>query len=69
MFDLIYFSVVLLLLLFIIICDFLLLFFFIQVTVNFDESYDRVPHPDFHLENSISEVFLLLLLNCFISLF
>ncbi|KAJ0575445.1 hypothetical protein HanOQP8_Chr00c832g0860541 [Helianthus annuus] len=30
-----------------------------QVSVRFDESYDRVPHPDAELENSISEVFLL----------
>ncbi|XP_024968718.1 nudix hydrolase 9 isoform X1 [Cynara cardunculus var. scolymus] len=27
-----------------------------QVSVNFDESYDRVPHPDIDLEKSISEI-------------
>lgn len=27
-----------------------------QVSVVFDESYDRVPHPDTNLENSISEI-------------
>ncbi|KAJ0788066.1 putative NUDIX hydrolase domain-containing protein [Helianthus annuus] len=27
-----------------------------QVSVRFDESYDRVPHPDAELENSISEI-------------
>ncbi|KAI3742473.1 hypothetical protein L1987_60156 [Smallanthus sonchifolius] len=27
-----------------------------QVSVNFDESYDRVPHPDTDLENSVSEI-------------
>lgn len=27
-----------------------------QVSVVFDESYDRIPHPDTNLENSISEI-------------
>ncbi|KAK3028724.1 hypothetical protein RJ639_038615 [Escallonia herrerae] len=27
-----------------------------QVSVHFDESYDRIPHPDIDLENSISEI-------------
>ncbi|PWA83047.1 nudix hydrolase [Artemisia annua] len=27
-----------------------------QVTVNLSESYDRLPHPDIHLENSISKI-------------
>ncbi|KAK9055401.1 hypothetical protein SSX86_026484 [Deinandra increscens subsp. villosa] len=27
-----------------------------QVSVRFDESYDRVPHPDSDLENSVSEI-------------
>ncbi|EXC35080.1 Nudix hydrolase 9 [Morus notabilis] len=27
-----------------------------QLSVVFDESYDRIPHPDINLENSISEI-------------
>lgn len=27
-----------------------------QVTVVFDESFDRIPHPDINLENSIAEI-------------
>ncbi|XP_021889152.1 nudix hydrolase 9 [Carica papaya] len=27
-----------------------------QVSVEFDESYDRIPHPDVNLENSIAEI-------------
>ncbi|GAB2286028.1 hypothetical protein Dimus_020451 [Dionaea muscipula] len=27
-----------------------------QVSVIFDESYDRIPHPDTDLENSIAEI-------------
>ncbi|KAL8191654.1 hypothetical protein R6Q57_028385 [Mikania cordata] len=27
-----------------------------QISVTFDESYDRVPHPDIDLENSVSEI-------------
>ncbi|KAK1420789.1 hypothetical protein QVD17_22655 [Tagetes erecta] len=27
-----------------------------QVSVNFDESYDRVPHPDHDLEKSVSQI-------------
>jgi hypothetical protein len=27
-----------------------------KVSVVFDEAYDRIPHPDTDLENSISEV-------------
>ncbi|KAK4851162.1 hypothetical protein QYF36_012878 [Acer negundo] len=27
-----------------------------QVSVAFDKSYDRIPHPDIYLENSISEI-------------
>lgn len=28
----------------------------VKVSVDFDGSYDRIPHPDINLENSISEV-------------
>lgn len=28
----------------------------LKLTVAFDEAYDRIPHPDLSLENSISEV-------------
>lgn len=30
-----------------------------QVLVVFDQTYDRVPHPDISLENSIAEVIFL----------
>lgn len=32
-----------------------------KVSVDFTESYDRIPHPDADLENSVSEVRLILL--------
>lgn len=38
-------------------CD-LNLFFWYKVSVVFDEAYDRTPHPDPTLEQSISEVVL-----------
>lgn len=32
------------------------LYWFLKVSVDFDELYDRIPHPDVELENSIEEV-------------
>lgn len=34
----------------------MLFFLGLKVSVVFDGDYDRIPHPDINLENSVSEV-------------